>query len=108
MLKLWKPPRNTRAINVFDPALGDGELLLAVLKNLQEMDVNLSVSGYETNQSEMLSAETSALRRKYLHITALRLIYLSSAFWRNYMAIREMGNNFRHDALVHCGVNIYT
>ena len=37
--------------------------------------------------------------RKYLHITALRLIYLSSAFWRNYMAIREMGNNFRHDAL---------
>ena len=43
---------------------------------------------------------TSALRRKYLHITALRLIYLSSAFWRNYMAIREMGNNFRHDALV--------
>ena len=42
---------------------------------------------------------SSALRRKYLHITALRLIYLSSAFWRNYMAIREMGNNFRHDAL---------
>ena len=57
MLKLWKPPENTRNINVFDPALGDGELLLAVLKNLQEMDVNLSVSGYETNPSEMLSAE---------------------------------------------------
>ena len=54
MLKLWKPPENTRNINVFDPALGDGELLLAVLKNLQAMDVNLSVSGYETNQSEML------------------------------------------------------
>ena len=42
---------------VFDPALGDGELLLAVLKNLQEMDVPLSVSGYETNQSEMLFAK---------------------------------------------------
>ena len=57
MLKLWKPPENTRNINVFDPALGDGELLLAVLKNLQAMDVNLSVSGYETNQSEMLFAK---------------------------------------------------
>ena len=57
MLKLWKPPENTRNINVFDPALGDGELLLAVLKNLQAMDVNLSVSGYETNQSEMLLAK---------------------------------------------------
>ena len=57
MLKLWKPPENTRNINVFDPALGDGELLLAVLKNLQEMDVPLSVSGYETNQSEMLFAK---------------------------------------------------
>ena len=32
-------------------------------------------------------------------MTALRLIYLSPTFWRNYMAIREMGNNFRHDAL---------
>ena len=57
MLKLWKPPENSRTINVFDPALGDGELLLALLKNLQEMDINLSVSGYETNQSEMISAE---------------------------------------------------
>jgi tRNA1(Val) A37 N6-methylase TrmN6 len=57
MLKLWKPPENTRNINVFDPALGDGELLLAVLKNLQQMDVNLSASGCETNQSEMLSAK---------------------------------------------------
>ena len=54
MLKFWKPPENTHDINVFDPALGDGELLLAVLKNLQAMDVNLSVSGYETNQSECL------------------------------------------------------
>ncbi len=57
MLKLWNPPEDTRKINVFDPALGDGELLLAVLKNLQKMDVDLSVSGYETNQSEMLSAK---------------------------------------------------
>ena len=57
MLKLWKPPENTRNINVLDPALGDGELLLAVLKNLQEMEVNLSVSGYETNKSEMLAAK---------------------------------------------------
>ena len=57
MLKLWKPPIDARAISVFDPALGDGELLLAVLKNLQEMDANPFVSGYETNQSEMLSAE---------------------------------------------------
>ena len=57
MLKLWKPPDNTRNISVFDPALGDGELLLAILKNLQEMDVPLSVSGYETNQSEMLFAK---------------------------------------------------
>ncbi len=57
MLKLWNPPEDTRKINVFDPALGDGELLLAVLKNLQKMDVKLSVSGYETNQSEMLSAK---------------------------------------------------
>ena len=57
MLKLWKPPENTRNINVFDPALGDGELLLAVLKNLQEMEVNLSVSGYETNKPEMLAAK---------------------------------------------------
>ena len=57
MLKLWQPPEKTRSINVFDPALGDGELLLAVLKNLQEMDVPLSVSGYETNQSEMLFAK---------------------------------------------------
>ena len=57
MLKLWKPPENARNINVFDPALGDGELLLAILKNLQKMDVHLSVSGYETNQSEMLFAK---------------------------------------------------
>ena len=41
----------------------------------------------------------SASRRKSLHITALRLIYLNPTFWRNYMAIRKMGNNFRHDAL---------
>ncbi len=57
MLKFWKPPENTHNINVFDPALGDGELLLAVLRNLQAMDVKLSVSGYETNQSEMLAAK---------------------------------------------------
>ena len=57
MLKLWTPPENTPNINVFDPALGDGELLLAVLKNLQKMDVHLSVSGYETNKFEMLSAK---------------------------------------------------
>ncbi|MCE2435329.1 MAG: N-6 DNA methylase [Candidatus Latescibacteria bacterium] len=57
MLKLWQPPENTCDINIFDPALGDGELLLAVLKNLQEMDLHLSVSGYETNKSEMLAAK---------------------------------------------------
>ena len=44
--------------------------------------------------------QPSASRCKSLHMTALRLIYLSPTFWRNYMAIREMGNNFRHDALV--------
>ena len=43
-------------------------------------------------------AVASASRCKSLHMTALRLIYLSPTFWRNYMAIREMGNNFRHDA----------
>ena len=64
--------------------------------------------GIHGNSYELAKSTTSALRRKYLHITALRLIYLSSAFWRNYMAIREMGNNFRHDALVLGGVNIYT
>ena len=38
MLKFWQPPENTRNINVFDPALGDGELLLAVLKNFKVHD----------------------------------------------------------------------
>ena len=65
--------------------------------------VSLSGTFVHKNLKKPAYLGTSALRRKYLHITALRLIYLSSAFWRNYMAIREMGNNFRHDALEAAG-----
>ena len=63
MLKSWEPPTKTRGASVFDPALGDGELLLAVLKNLQTADSNLLVSGYETNECEMLSAEARIRER---------------------------------------------
>ncbi len=68
MLKLWKPPANRRHVGVFDPALGDGELLLAVLNNLLQMDISISVSGYETNYHELLSAE-ARIRDRYPEVS---------------------------------------
>ena len=66
MLKVWQPSPDTSHTRVFDPALGDGELLLAVLENLGEEKTRVSVSGYETNESEMLSAE-ERIRRQFPH-----------------------------------------
>lgn len=57
MLKLWQPLPNQHQIRVFDPALGDGELLLAILRNLKEKKKEILVSGFETDKQAMLSAE---------------------------------------------------
>ena len=66
LLKVWQPSPDTSHTRVFDPALGDGELLLAVWENLEEEKIKVSVSEYEANESEMLFGE-ARIRGQFSH-----------------------------------------
>jgi len=50
IVKSFKPISNDRTIRVLDPAVGDGELLISLLKKLVHIHPQIQVYGFDTNK----------------------------------------------------------
>jgi len=63
ILEAWEPRSPLEKVRVFDPAVGDGELLIAMLGELTSHDYsNIGVYGYDTNKNALQIATTRITR----------------------------------------------
>ena len=69
ILNSWSCELETPQIRLFDPAVGDGQLLFSILQDLSDRDcLNVNVSGLDTEQEAIETAKTR-IKRYFPEIT---------------------------------------
>ncbi len=58
MLEFWIPPKEPRPIRIFDPAVGEGELLLSLINRVKQVtSSSIEVYGLDTNENSIRIAK---------------------------------------------------